>query len=98
MSITPFAKLRSEGKIILCVSSSGISALLIRAGRTAHSMFKIPIDGLHEQSVCSIPKNSTRADLMRAADALIWDEVGAQHRHAIEAVDRTLQDIRGNNH
>jgi hypothetical protein len=91
------AKLRSEGKIILCVSSSGISALLIRGGRTAHSMFKIPIDGLHEQSVCSIPKDSTRADLMRAADAIIWDEVAAQHRYAFEAVDRTLRDIRGDN-
>jgi hypothetical protein len=90
------AKLRSEGAIILCVSSSGISALLIRGGRTAHSMFKIPIDGLNEHSSCSIQKNSSRADLLRATKAIIWDEVGAQHRHAVEAVDRTLRDIRSN--
>ena len=25
--------------------------------------------------------------------AIIWDEIGAQHRHAVEAVDRTLRDI-----
>jgi hypothetical protein len=93
---TVCAKLRGpEGKIVLCVSSSGISALLLRGGRTSYSMFKIPIEGLDDHSVCAIPKNSDRADLMRATTAIIWDEVGAQHRLAIEAVDRTLRDLRG---
>ena len=87
------AKLRSEGIIILCVSSSGISALLIHGGRTAHSTFKIPIDQLGEDSICNILKNSLRADLLRLTKAIIWDEIGAQHRHAVEAVDRTLRDI-----
>ena len=32
---------------------------------------------------------------MRQVDAIIWDEVSAQHRHAIEAVERTLRDLRG---
>lgn len=89
-------KLRSEGLIVLCVASSGIAALLLPGGRTPHSVFKIPIDGLDADSVCSISKNSLRADLLRRARVVIWDEVGAQHRHAIEAVDRTLQDIRDN--
>ncbi|EMR68302.1 putative atp-dependent dna helicase pif1 protein [Eutypa lata UCREL1] len=34
---------RSEGKIVLCVASSGIAALLLPGGRTAHSRFGIPI-------------------------------------------------------
>jgi len=89
------ARLRSLGTIVLCVSSSGISALLISGGRTAHSMFKIPIDGLDDRSVCSIAKRSQRAELMRAAKVIIWDEISAQHRYAVEAVDRTLRDIRG---
>jgi hypothetical protein len=78
---------------VLCVSS-GISALLINGGCTAHSMFKIPIDGLHDRSVCSIQRNSHWGELMRAAHAIIWDEVSAQHRHAVEAVERTLRDVR----
>ena len=90
------SKVRSEGKIILCVSSSGISALLLCGGHTAHSTFKIPIDGLNERSSCSIPKNSPRADLFRETSAIIWDEIGAQHRYAIKAVDRTLRDIQNN--
>ncbi|KAJ2913452.1 hypothetical protein MD484_g6981, partial [Candolleomyces efflorescens] len=36
-------KVRSDGRIVLCVASSGIASLLIPGGRTAHSMFKIPI-------------------------------------------------------
>ena len=59
-------------------------------------MFKIPIDGLDEHSSCSIQKNSQRADLMCATRAIIWDEIGAQHRHAVEAVDHTLRDICNN--
>lgn len=38
--------LRAEGKIVLCVASTGIAALILPGGRTAHSMFKIPINGL----------------------------------------------------
>ena len=54
-------KLRSEGDIILCVSSSGILALLICDRQTVYLTFKIPIDGLNECSVCHIPKNSAQA-------------------------------------
>jgi hypothetical protein len=69
----------------------------MRGGHTAHLMFKIPIDTLGEGSVCAVSKNSQRAELLRAAKAIIWDEIGAQHRHAVEAVDRTMQDACGNN-
>ena len=85
--------LRSQLKIVLCVASSGIAALLISGGRTAHSRFKIPIPS-HESSVCSIKKNSPLAALMRQADLVIWDEAPMQHRHNMETVDRTLKDLR----
>lgn len=89
-------KVRSEGWIVLCVASSGIAALLIRGGRTAHSMFKIPINNLNEDSFCHIPKESHRAGLLQATRLIIWDEIGAQHRYAPEALDRTCRDIRNN--
>ena len=47
-----------------------------------------------DDSVCSIPKNSSLADLLKTATLLIWDECSAQHRFAFEAVDRTLRDLR----
>ncbi|KAJ8457646.1 hypothetical protein ONZ45_g18233 [Pleurotus djamor] len=90
-------RLRSDGHIVLCVSSSGISALLLPGGRTAHSTFKIPIDGLTPESFCQISKESQRANLLRMTRAIIWDEIGPQHRFAPEALDRTLRDLRNSN-
>lgn len=86
-------KLRSEGVIVLCVASSGIAALLLHGGRTAHSMFKIPIDGLNDDSFCNIPKESSRAELLRSTELIVWDEALMQHRNCPEALDRTLRDI-----
>jgi hypothetical protein len=86
--------LRSQTKIVLCVASSGIAALLLQGGRTAHSRFKIPIP-CHESSVCSIPKDSPLAELIGGTQLVIWDEAPMQHCHIMEAVDRTLQDVRG---
>jgi hypothetical protein len=88
-------KVRSEGQIIIAVSSSGISALLIPGGRTAQSAFQIPVGNINEFSSCRIDKRSHHADVLRQARAIIWDEVSAQHHYAIEAIDRTLHDIRG---
>jgi hypothetical protein len=86
--------LRSEQNIVLCVASSGIAALLMPGGCTAHSVFKIPIDGLNAESFCNIPKNSHRADLLRRTVLIIWGEIGMQH--AVEALDRTLRDLLNN--
>src|SRR6201996_7208468 len=84
--------LRGQGKIVLCVASSGIASLLLIGGRTAHSTFKIPIE-IHEGSTCSIGKNSDLAKLIRVTDLVIWDEAPMQNRHVHEAVDRTFRDI-----
>ena len=85
-------ELRSEIKMVLCVASSGIASLLLKGGRTVHLRFKVPIP-IHQQSHCNIPKNSQLADLIRQADLVIWDEAPMQHRHIMEAVDRTFRDL-----
>jgi hypothetical protein len=90
------ANVRSQGKIVICVASSGIAALLLHGGRTAHSTFKIPFE-VDEYSICSINKNSEYADVFREASLIIWNEVPMQHRHCAEAVDQTLRDIRDSN-
>lgn len=50
---TIISKLRSERKIVLPVASSGIAAVLMPGGRTAHSRFKIPLD-VDEHSSCGV--------------------------------------------
>ena len=85
---------RAQGIIILCVASTGLACLLLPGGQTAHSMFKIPIDALDDTSVCNIGKESLRADLLRMAEAVIFDECLMTHRLSFEALNRTLQDLR----
>ena len=79
--------------IVLCVASSGIAALLLIGGRTAHSMFHIPIQ-LYDGKTCSIKKGTHLADLMKIVNAIIWDEVPMQDRLCQEAVDMSFRDIR----
>jgi len=86
------AAIRSEGKIVLNVASSGIASLLLTGGRTAHSRFVIPIN-LHEDSLCHIKPDSDVAHLLRKTDLIIWDEAPMMHKHGFEALDKTLKDI-----
>ena len=81
-----------NGYIALAIVSSGIAALLLPGGRTAHSRFKLPFN-LHEDSTCSIAHGSDLASLLQVARLIIWDEASMTHRHAFEAVDRTLRDL-----
>ena len=84
--------LHGQGKIVLCVASSGIASLLLIGCRTAHSTLKIPIE-IHEGSTCSIGRNSDLSKLIRVADLVIWDEAPMQEHHVHEAVDRSFRGV-----
>ena len=84
--------IHGQGKIVLCVASSGIASILLPGGQTSHSCFNIPLD-VDDTSHCNIPKNGLKAELLKQTVAIIWDEVPMQHRHCMEAVDHTLQDV-----
>ncbi|GJW08504.1 ATP-dependent DNA helicase PIF1-like protein [Tanacetum coccineum] len=74
---TMTATLRSEGKIVLNVASSGIAALLLDRGRTAHSRFAIPIN-IFEDSMCSISADAfdrTMRDICRTENNKPSDQV-----------------------
>ena len=88
------AQLRGEEKIVIAVASSGIAAQLLPGGRTAHFKFQIPIR-LDETSTCFISnrKNDPRARLLKSTALIIIDEASMLHKHAYEAIDRTLRDI-----
>ncbi|GMF22530.1 unnamed protein product [Phytophthora fragariaefolia] len=89
------ASVRLSGKIAIAVAPSGIAALLLMGGRTAHSTFKVPLK-LDEKSVCSIHKQSKLKKLFQEASLIIWDEAPMTHRHAFESVDRSLRDVLNN--
>ncbi len=91
------AKLRSLQKIALAVASSGIAATLLDGGRTAHSAFKLPL-AIHNNpnAMCNIKKRSGMATVLRKASIIIWDECTMAHKHSLEALNRTMQDLNNN--
>ena len=89
---TLLAHIRSKGHIALAVASSGIAALLLDGGRTAHSRFKIPL-AVNEFSTCNISVQSQLAELIRLCKLVVWDEAPMCNKYAFEAVDRCFKDI-----
>ena len=91
------AKIRQEKWIARAVASSGIAATLLDGGRTAHSSFKLPLNlAQNESPTCNIAKSSPLADLLKECCLIVWDECTMSHKGAFQALDKTLQDIKGN--
>ena len=86
------ANVRCRGFIALPTASSGVAANNMPRGRTAHSRFKIPLN-LDNNSMCNIKHESGATQLLRIAKIIIWDEASMAKRQAVEALDRTMQDI-----
>jgi hypothetical protein len=80
----------AQGRVAIAVASSSIAALLLDGGCTAHSRFKIPLQGLNNTSTCYISKDSELAALVQAVTLIMWDEAVMMHRHVFEAVNRSL--------
>ncbi|XP_072013683.1 uncharacterized protein [Amphiura filiformis] len=93
---TILAHVRSKQEVALATAMSGIAATLLPKGRTLHSRLKVPIN-ITDESTCNITSRCATADLIRRCKLLVIDEVSMANRRIIEAVDRTMQDIRQNN-
>ncbi|RCN39175.1 hypothetical protein ANCCAN_14900 [Ancylostoma caninum] len=92
------AEIRKQNEIAVAVASSGIASTLLEGGRTAHSALKLPLDlARSELPVCNISKGSGRAEVLKRCKLIVWDECTMAHKRALEALDRTLQDIRESN-
>ncbi|XP_015970211.1 uncharacterized protein LOC107493669 [Arachis duranensis] len=83
---------KEHRRIVINVASSGIASLLLPGGKTAHSMFGIPIE-LNEDTICRISKDSPKADLIQLAELIIWDEAPMTNKLAFKALDRSFRDI-----
>ncbi|XP_026475869.1 uncharacterized protein LOC113381105 [Ctenocephalides felis] len=92
------ARVRSQNNIALAIASSGIAATLFEGRRTAHSAFKLPLNvHVNLEEMCNIKKKSGMAKVLRKCEIIIWDECTMAHKHSLEALDRSLKDIKNNN-
>jgi hypothetical protein len=69
---------------------SGIAALLLHHGQTAHSAFKIPID-IRKNAECSFDRDLPGVDHLCKAKLVVWDKIVTIHKYAIEGVDKSLK-------
>jgi len=93
------ARVRMHKKIEISVAFSGIAATLLDGGKTAHSAYKLPINlNFCETPLCNISKQSDAAHVLKECKLIVWDESTMAHIGGVEALDRTLQDIRSSNH
>ncbi|XP_034236438.1 uncharacterized protein LOC117642399 [Thrips palmi] len=90
--------LRARGKVVLCVASSGIAALNMDGGTTAHNMFRLPLDLKDGTATWNLTNGSQRAELIRASSLIMFDEAPMMHKHILELLDRSLKDLMGNDH
>ena len=81
--------LKIQGKIAIATASSDLAATLLLCGRTLHSTFKVPMN-----IVQTVKKGTELARVSQEASKLIIDEAPTLHRKVVEAVDKTLRDLK----
>jgi len=91
---TLLAKWRSQQKVCVAVASSGIAAILLKGGRTAHSRFGIPLI-VDSTSVSSVKKRTQAAKMLTEASVIVWDEAPMSSKHSVSVVDRLFQELIG---
>lgn len=83
-----------KGFKVLAVAHTGVAAILLENGRTAHSMFRLPLNICEDESPhCDIRKGSELARSMQETDLIIWDEITMSSKLHLECVERSLRDI-----
>lgn len=91
------AEIRTKKEIALALASSGIAATLMDGGKTAHSGLKLPLNIAEQEfPICDVTKSSARGQILKLCKVIIWDECTMAHKKSLEALNRTLQDLRNN--
>lgn len=90
------AYVRQKGEIAVAVASSGIAALLMDGGCTAHSRFGIPALTLSTESVSAITARQDAGRMLIASKVIVWDELPMHPKKGFAVVDRLLKDLMKN--
>jgi hypothetical protein len=83
---------RSQNKLVVATTTSGVATSIMHGGRTAHSRFKIPLT-LNDKQGCDFIKQCGTAKLLQQTSLIIWDEASMTKRQAVEALDYSMRDV-----
>lgn len=93
--IAIYHKLRGKGIKVACVASTGIAAILLPDGRTAHTVFGLAVPLIHT-SVSKVKPGTNAGEFLKGIDVIIWDEAPMNPKYALQNVDEVLQLIMKN--
>ena len=74
---------------------TGIAATLLKKGCTLHGLFKLP-EPISENSTCNVIPNSVHGRFLRQVSLYLVDEASLIPKHALNAIDKLLQDVCNN--
>ncbi|EGU80381.1 hypothetical protein FOXB_09107, partial [Fusarium oxysporum f. sp. conglutinans Fo5176] len=87
--------IRAEGEVVCVAGSTALSVTLYDRGRTAHSTFGIPVRESSCEIVSQLSPHSGRAELLRHAALLPWEELPMANKAAVQCADQLLRSIVG---
>lgn len=86
-----------ENQIALAVACTGIAATLLEGRRTDHYGLKLPLNmQTVDDPTYNISRQSVMAKVLQNCKVLIWDEYTMSQKRPLEALNRTLRDLRNN--
>lgn len=85
-------EIRRRGDFVAICATTAIAAMIYPGGRTAHSIFQIPIDEMLDVSEINLP--GPVKDFLNKIKLIIWDELPMAHKENIEFVDKLLRRVR----
>ncbi|KAJ6041223.1 uncharacterized protein N7446_010881 [Penicillium canescens] len=91
-----YVTLRPTPQTLPCRTWHALSVIHYERGRTAHSAFGIPVQESDMGLVSKVSPKSGRAELLRQASLLIWEELPMAKKAVVECADQLLQDIMRN--
>lgn len=89
------AKARGTGFVAAVAGTTALSISDIDGGRTAHTLFRLPVVDDDTAVVSRINDGDARADFLREALFIVWDELPMANISAFEAVDALLREVMG---
>ncbi|CAI6352782.1 unnamed protein product [Macrosiphum euphorbiae] len=87
--------LRNQGRSVLSVAFTGLAASPMDGCMTVHSTFGLPFGTLNDDSTSTITLQSLRAQRIRDAALIVFDEAPMSPGLQLTVVNRLLQDIMG---
>jgi hypothetical protein len=89
-------QVRADGGIVCVTGTTALSVIHYERGRTAHSAFGIPVQDSDEGLESKISLYGARAELLRHAQLIIWEELPMAKKAVLECANQLLQEIMDN--